>query len=184
METAKRYVAYMGGADAILERARADHEGGDDRWVAEVVKHVVFADPDNTAARDLLADALIQLGYQAESGPWRNFYLTGAKELRDGVTVLPTPTTMTSDVIQAMDTGFLAICIRHPDVAELAATVQLVLPDVDESYLLELSSGVLHHRRGPATAAVDATITLPRSQLNALLTSGEPATILTGPDGP
>jgi alkyl sulfatase BDS1-like metallo-beta-lactamase superfamily hydrolase len=81
----------MGGADAILERARADHEAGDDRWVAEVVRHVVFADPDNTAARELLADALTQLGYQAESGPWRNFYLTGAKELRDGVMVLPTP---------------------------------------------------------------------------------------------
>ena len=185
VEAAKRYVSYMGGADAILERARADHHAGDDRWVAEVVKHVVFADPDNTAARDLLADALSQLGYQAESGPWRNFYLTGAKELRDGVTVLPTATSMSPDVIEAMDTGlildFLAICIRHPDVPELAATVQLVLPDVDESYVLELSSGVLHHRRGHATAAVDATVTLPRSRLSALLASGEPAEILTGP---
>ena len=84
-EAAKRYVEFMGGADAALDKARGAFELGDYRWVAEVVNHVVFADPDNQAARDLQADALEQLGYQAESGPWRNFYLTAAQELRDGV---------------------------------------------------------------------------------------------------
>ena len=180
---ATRYVRYMGGAEAILERARADYDAGDYRWVAEVVKHVVFADPEHREARQLLADALTQLGYQAESGPWRNFYLTGAKELRDGVMVLPTPMTMTPDVIEAMDTSlildYLAIRIRHRDVAELAATVQLELPDVDESYALELSNGVLHHRRGRATTPVDAIVTMPRSQLDEVLASGEPAKILS-----
>ena len=72
----------MGGADAALDKARGAFELGDYRWVAEVVNHVVFADPDNQAARELQADALEQLGYQSESGPWRNFYLTGAQELR------------------------------------------------------------------------------------------------------
>jgi alkyl sulfatase BDS1-like metallo-beta-lactamase superfamily hydrolase len=180
---AARYVRYMGGPEAVLELARADYDAGDFRWVAEVVKHVVFADPDHGEARELLADALTQLGYQAESGPWRNFYLTGAKELRDGVMVLPTPTATTPDMIGAMDTGlildYIAIRIRHGDVAELAATVQLELPDVGESYVLELSNGVLHHRRGRASTRVDATVTMPRSQLNAVLASGEPAKILS-----
>ena len=73
----RRYVAFMGGADAVLDRARASFAEGDYRWVVEVVNHVVFADPDNEAARLLQADALEQLGYQSESGPWRDFYLRG-----------------------------------------------------------------------------------------------------------
>ena len=82
-DAAKRYVEFMGGAEATLDKARGAYELGDYRWVAEVVNHVVFADPDNEDARELQADALEQLGYQAESGPWRNFYLTAAKELRE-----------------------------------------------------------------------------------------------------
>ena len=97
-EAAKRYVEFMGGADAALDKARGAFELGDYRWVAEVVNHVVFADPDNQAARDLQADALEQLGYQSESGPWRNFYLTAAQELRHGVRQLPTPNTASPDI--------------------------------------------------------------------------------------
>jgi alkyl sulfatase BDS1-like metallo-beta-lactamase superfamily hydrolase len=189
VEAARRYVAYMGGAEAILERARADHEAGDDRWVAEVVKHVVFADPDNTAARELLADALTQLGYRAESGPWRNFYLTGAKELRDGVTVLPTPTTSSPDVIAAMPThlilDYLAIRLKHPEAAELGGSILLVFPDVDERYLLELSNGVLHNRpvADAETVAADATVTTTRAQLDGLLAMDDPAAVLRSGDG-
>lgn len=186
VEAAKRYVAYMGGADAVLERARADHEAGDDRWVAEVVRHVVFAEPDNAAARELLADALTQLGYRAESGPWRNFYLTGAKELRDGVMVLPTPTTTSPDVTAAMPTSlildYLAIRLRHPDAADLAGTTLLELTDVAERHLLELSNGVLHNR--PVTdgerVATDATVTTTRAWLNTALALDEPAKALQG----
>jgi alkyl sulfatase BDS1-like metallo-beta-lactamase superfamily hydrolase len=189
VEAARRYVAYMGGADAILERARADHEAGDDRWVAEVVKHVVFADPDNAAARQLLADAFTQLGYQAESGPWRNFYLTGAKELRDGVMVLPTPTTSSPDVVAAMPTDlildYLAIRLKHRDAAELIGSTLLVLTDVDERHLLELSNGVLHNRPVAADEEVtaDATITTTRVWLNGLLAADDPAAALMGGDG-
>src|SRR3546814_6312445 len=78
-EASKNYVAFMGGADAVLAKARESYAKGEYRWVAEVVNHVVFAEPDNQDARNLQADALEQLGYQAESGPWRNFYLTGAR---------------------------------------------------------------------------------------------------------
>jgi alkyl sulfatase BDS1-like metallo-beta-lactamase superfamily hydrolase len=186
VEAARRYVDYMGGADAILERARADHEAGDDRWVAEVVKHVVFADPDNAAARELLADAFTQLGYRAESGPWRNFYLTGAKELRDGVTVLPTPTTASADVIAAMPTGlildYLAIRLRHPDAADLVGTTLLELTDVRERHLLELSNGVLHNRSVDADAevAASATVTTTRAWLDGVLLLEDPAAAFGG----
>ena len=85
VEAAERYVDFMGGADAVLEKARAAFEEGDYRWVVEVVNHVVFAEPDNAAARELQAQALEQLGYGAENATWRNFFLTGAQELREGV---------------------------------------------------------------------------------------------------
>ena len=93
VEGARKAVEYMGGADAVLARARADFEKGEYRWVAQAVNYVVFADPDNAAARELQADTLEQLGYQAENGTWRNFYLSAARELRDGVVVMPTPST-------------------------------------------------------------------------------------------
>lgn len=82
VEAARRYVALAGGADALLAKAREAFAAGDYRWVAELVNHLVFAEPGNAAARDLQADALEQLGYQAESGPWRAIFLTGAQELR------------------------------------------------------------------------------------------------------
>ena len=88
VEAASRYVDFMGGADAVLDKARVSFANGDYRWVVEVVNHVVFADPGNDEARNLQADALEQLGYQSESGPWRDFYLTGAMELRSNGTLL------------------------------------------------------------------------------------------------
>jgi alkyl sulfatase BDS1-like metallo-beta-lactamase superfamily hydrolase len=94
VEASKKYVEFMGGPEAALKKAKAAYAKGEYRWVAEVVNHVVFADPNNKAAKELQADVLEQMGYQAESGPWRNFYLTGAKELREGLKssrLLPPP---------------------------------------------------------------------------------------------
>ncbi len=85
VEVANRYLDYMAGADAIVEKAKASFEAGDYRWVAEVLNHVVMAEPDHFPGRALLADTLEQLGYQSESAPWRNFYLCGALELREGL---------------------------------------------------------------------------------------------------
>jgi alkyl sulfatase BDS1-like metallo-beta-lactamase superfamily hydrolase len=97
----KKYVEYMGGAEEVLRKAREAFDQGEYRWVAEVVNHVVFADSQNLSARSLQADALEQMGYQAESGPWRNFYLTGAKELREGVKPLPIPGSASPDIVKA-----------------------------------------------------------------------------------
>ena len=85
VEAAKRYVELAGGPDKMIDNAQKAFDQGDYRWTAEVLKHVVFADPQNTKARNLAADALEQLGYQAESGPWRNEFLVGAYELRNGL---------------------------------------------------------------------------------------------------
>ena len=84
VEAGRRYVELAGGADALLANARRAFDDGDYRWVAEVVNHLVFAEPTNTAARSLQADALEQLGYQSESATFRNAYLMGAQELRHG----------------------------------------------------------------------------------------------------
>lgn len=84
-QAGQRYVEFMGGAENVIKQARVSFDNGEYRWVTEVLNHVVFAEPDNMTARELQADALEQLGYQSESGPWRNFYLTGALELREGV---------------------------------------------------------------------------------------------------
>ena len=92
----------MGGADAVLEKAKNTFDAGEYRWTPQVVNHVVLADPTNQHARNFLADTLEQLGYQAEGGVWRNFYLAGAKELRDGVQKAATPATSSPDIVCSM----------------------------------------------------------------------------------
>ncbi|MEO6988866.1 MAG: alkyl sulfatase dimerization domain-containing protein, partial [Aquihabitans sp.] len=98
----ERYVAAMGGADEVVRKAQVAYDEGDYRWVAEVVGHVVFSDPDQTDARQLQADAFEQLGYQAESAPWRDFYLTGAQELRNGPPPIPAGHGIAAEIIEAM----------------------------------------------------------------------------------
>ena len=80
-ELGTKYVEAIGGAEKVLEVARASYDKGDYRWVATLLDHLVFAEPQNMEARRLLANTYTQLGYQAESGPWRNFYLTGTRDL-------------------------------------------------------------------------------------------------------
>lgn len=149
VEAARRYVDYMGGADAVVERARADFEAGDYRWVAQVLDHVVFADPEHRSARALLADALEQLGYQAESAPWRNFYLTGAQELRaDGLFDLGTANL--GGLAPAMTTEMLfdALAVRLvPErVGPERWTMNWQLEDRRERHVVGLSNRTLFHR--------------------------------------
>ncbi|MBS1678812.1 MAG: MBL fold metallo-hydrolase [Actinobacteria bacterium] len=171
-EAAKRYVEFMGGADAALEKARVAFEAGEYRWVAEVVNHVVFADPDNEAARGLQADALEQLGYQSESGPWRNFYLSGATELRQGVLDLPAPNASSPDNVTAMTTelfwDFLGMRLNGAAAGDRRLTLVCKLPDVEETWTLMLRHGTLSHRPDDDDEA-DATVTIDRSALNRVI---------------
>ncbi|WP_223510351.1 alkyl/aryl-sulfatase [Rahnella sp. GSA61A] len=172
-EAAKKFVDYMGGADNILKKAKEDYDQGNYRWVAQVVSKVVFADPKNEAARNLEADALEQLGYQAESGPWRNFYLTGAQELRNGVQKLPTPNTASADTVKAMSPemffDYLGVHINGEKAANAKAVFNVDLGSDGGKYKLELENGVLNHTADAEAKDADATIVLNRDTLNKII---------------
>lgn len=150
VDAGQRYVDLAGGSKALLEHALAAYQQGDYRWVAEVVKHLVFAEPRNDRARWLLADALEQLGYQSESGPWRNFYLTGAQELRDespdleGVVGTANPEIL-AGMSSEMIFNFLAVSLDGEKAATAEITVDLAFPDRDERWLLVIENGVLRY---------------------------------------
>jgi alkyl sulfatase BDS1-like metallo-beta-lactamase superfamily hydrolase len=169
-EAAKKYVDFMGGAEPLLAKARQSFAEGDYRWVAQVLNHLVFADPNNQEARALQADTLEQLGYQAESGPWRNFYLSGAKELRDGVMELPAPKSVTPDTVRAtpLDMFFdlLAVRLIGPKAMGKVMTFNANFTDVNEQYILKIENGVLNYSKGKQTSQADATLTTTRAVLN------------------
>lgn len=173
VDAGKHYVEFMGGADAVLKKAKASYDKGEYRWVAQVVKNVVFADPSNKAARDLEADALEQLGYQAESGPWRNFYLTGAKELREGVAKLPTPNTASPDTVRAMSLDlffdYLAVRLNGPKAANAKMKLNFDFGNGGGKYLVELENGVLNHTASIQSDKADATLSLSRDTLNNII---------------
>lgn len=173
VEAGKRYVEFMGGANAVLAKAKQAYARGEYRWVAQVVNHVVFADPSNQAAKALQADALEQLGYQAESGPWRNFYLTGAKELREGVKKLPTPNTASADTVRAMTPemffDYLSVRVNRAKAANAHIALNVDLGKPDGTYLLELENGVLNHTAGVQAQRADANVTMSRDTLNGII---------------
>jgi alkyl sulfatase BDS1-like metallo-beta-lactamase superfamily hydrolase len=171
-EQARRYVEYMGGAEAVLEKARASFEEGDYRWVAEVVNRVVFAEPGNRAARELQADALEQLGYGAENATWRNFFLMGARELREGVSGTPTAAAP-PDFLARLSVGQLldamAIRLDGPRAWDRSLRIGWVVTDPDEEHAITVRNGVLSHRPGRHDPAADATLVIERDALNRLL---------------
>ncbi|QRG78236.1 alkyl/aryl-sulfatase [Citrobacter sp. R56] len=177
VEAAKKYVDYMGGSDQILKKAKEDYTQGNYRWVAQVVSNVVFADPQNATARNLEADALEQLGYQAESGPWRNFYLTGAQELRNGVVKGPTPNTASPDTVRAMSPemffDYLGVHLNGEKAANAKAIFNVDLGKDGGIYKLELENGVLNHTANEQSSHADATITLNRATLNKIILKEE-----------
>ncbi len=177
VDAAKKYVDYMGGADAIMQKAKADYAQGNYRWVAQVTNKIVFADPHNKDARNLEADALEQMGYQAESGPWRNFYLTGAQELRNGVVKGATPNTASPDTVKAMSPemffDYLAVHINGEKAANAKAVFNVDLGSDGGKYKLELENGVLNHSANAQASDADASIVLNRATLNKIILKEE-----------
>jgi alkyl sulfatase BDS1-like metallo-beta-lactamase superfamily hydrolase len=169
VERAKRYVEIAGGADAVVDKARTSFDSGDYRWVAELVNHVVFAQPDHTAARELLADTYEQLGYGSENGTWRTFYLSGAAELRDGQFGTPTETTA-PDVISQLTPEMLfdaiAIQVNGPKAWDEKLSIDVVLTDT--RYRLRLANGALTYSSAVQDGEADATITTTERALPAL----------------
>ncbi|GIZ42844.1 hypothetical protein CKM354_000609700 [Cercospora kikuchii] len=146
VEKAKRYARLAGGVRNLIHDGRKAFETGDLRWAAEVVNHAVYADPDNSEARNLLADIYEQLGYGSECGIWRNFYLSGITELRQGNFGTP-PRSAAQDVIRQLTPemlfDYLAVQINGPQAWDKKLDIKIMLTDTDVSYRLRLSNGAL-----------------------------------------
>jgi alkyl sulfatase BDS1-like metallo-beta-lactamase superfamily hydrolase len=172
-ESAQKYVALMGGADTVVAKGREAFEAGEYRWVAELAKHVVFAEPQHQGGRELLADAFEQMGYQAESGPWRNFYLTGAMELREGVKRTNVASTDSSDTVRALPVDlfldYLGIRLNGPKALGKSIAISFHFTDTGEEAVLFLSNGALNHSMGRQDPNADATLTLTRVALDNIL---------------
>ncbi len=175
-EAGARYVEFMGGADAVVAKAAESFERGDYRWVAEVLTHVVFSDPANTAARELQADAFEQLGYQAENPTWRNEYLMAALELRNGVRDLGTLQLVTLDVLNAMTPemifDYMGIKLDGPRAGELRASIDWVVEDGASGavgYALQLRNGCLIYTAGMTSEHPDVTVTSAKGVLAGLV---------------
>jgi alkyl sulfatase BDS1-like metallo-beta-lactamase superfamily hydrolase len=167
-ESAKRYVEFMGGAPAVLAKAQASYDEGDYRWVAEVVNHVVFADPGNSDARDLLASAYVQMGFGSENATWRNFFLTGAMELRaDAIEAGNRPRTLELLSHLSVAQIFEAIAIRI-DGRRAAGTdlvINWTISDNGEQHFIRLENAVLSHVVGRLHDSADLSVGIPKSQL-------------------
>jgi alkyl sulfatase BDS1-like metallo-beta-lactamase superfamily hydrolase len=173
VEAGKKYLEYMGGIDRVVSMASKSFDQGDYRWVVQVLDHAVSAEPDHLEARSLLADALEQLGYQSECGPWRNFYLTGAKELRDGVQPAKTPTVDSGESIAAMPLkcifDSMAVRLDCEKAGAQNLSVSFQFTDCGEIHQLSLKNGVLHHRQTEVATDADCRVQLKRSSFDEIL---------------
>jgi len=173
VERGKKYVEYMGGAEAAIRRAREDFAKGEYRFVAEAMSHVVFADPSNTAARHLGADALEQLGYAAESATWRNAYLLGAFELRQGQSSAIARAPISPDVVRAMSLDlffdYLGVRLNGDKAEGLTIVINWVFSDLGRRYVLNLEHSALTYLADRQSEHADATVTLERAVLDRLI---------------
>ncbi|MFN3236339.1 MAG: alkyl sulfatase dimerization domain-containing protein, partial [Pseudomonadales bacterium] len=157
---AERYLKFMGGADAVVEKAQACFAEGDYRWVAEVLNHVVMAEPNHFAGRALLADTLEQLGYQSESGPWRNFYLCGALELRHGLpkgSNFGATASMAASIPMKNLFDTLAVRLNGPRADGKTLSINLAFNDIDPWHLL-IENAVLHAFENRQAESAQATL--------------------------
>ncbi|QYK12127.1 MBL fold metallo-hydrolase [Shewanella rhizosphaerae] len=168
---AKKYVQFMGGEAEVIRKARASFDEGEYRWVAEVMKHAVFANPKSIDAKELLADALEQLGYQAESGPWRSVYLQGAYELRNGVPAAGGTQTATPDTIRAMTPemlfDYLAVRLDAAKAEGKQFDIEIAFSDLDSLYTLTVENAVLHHSKRKVEQP-DVKLTMSMKTMNSI----------------
>ena len=157
---AHKYLEFMGGADAIVEKAQPCFDAGEYRWVAEVLNHVVMAEPDHIAGRAMLADTLEQLGYQSESGPWRNFYLCGALELREGLprgAKFGATASMAASIPMKIFFDSRAVRLSGPRAEGICMSLNLAFSDITPWHL-QIENSVLNVTEGRQVDAPDATL--------------------------
>ncbi|MBA4036164.1 MAG: hypothetical protein C0480_16370 [Bradyrhizobium sp.] len=173
VESGRKYVEYMGGGDAILARAAKDFAKGEFRFVAQAVSHLVFAEPDNQAARAMLADTFEQLGYASESSTWRNAYLFGAQELRQGMPKAPPRSTMPRETLAALRTEqlweVLGVRLNGPKAEGKRIVLNWNFTDTGETFILNLENSALTYAAGAQAANADAGFTLARGVLDEVI---------------
>ncbi len=162
VEEGKKYVEAIGGEDEVMKKAREAYNQGEYRWTATLLNHLVFANPKHKPARQLLADTYAQLGYQAESGPWRNFYLTGAMELTEGIAgkgkANSNRARMSQNLSPEMLFDLLAIQINGEKAADKDLIINIILTDTNEQATLILKNGALSNRIGRLHPAPTVTL--------------------------
>ncbi|MBM7868601.1 alkyl sulfatase BDS1-like metallo-beta-lactamase superfamily hydrolase [Clostridium pascui] len=175
-ESAKKYVEYMGGEDAVLTKARKSFIDGEYQWVAEVTKQVIYANPNNKEAKLICADALEQLGYIAESGPWRNEYLMGAQELRYGV-IPVSGSFISEDVLNNLPLKdilyLLSIRIEGVKAGDLNYKINFIIPDRNEAALAEVKRGIFRYISDKLSKDAAVTVNMPKKVLYKLATTNE-----------
>ncbi|MCL5776140.1 MBL fold metallo-hydrolase [Limibaculum sp. FT325] len=172
-DSAPLYVEMMGGAGPIITKGRALYDAGDYKLAQEILNKLVYAEPGNQEAKDLLADVFEQIGYQQESPSVRNSFLAGAYELRNGIPSGASPKSSGPDMIRAMDTylwlDFLGVRLDSAKAGDRAFTINLITPDNGERFVVELSNGTLTNLEGFLAEAPDLTIVLNRSDLEPVM---------------
>lgn len=180
---AKKYVAAMGGAAAVTALADQAIAEGDLRWAATLLNHAVFADETNARAREVLAEVYTKLGFQSEAGTWRNIYLTGAQELRDGPVALPAAG-FSPDVLSATTTSmlldFAAVRVNPDKAAAQAFRLNIELTDRGETHLITVGDGVMVHEEGVFDPDAPATARMKRPELLMTLLAGVPVAVRVG----
>lgn len=173
-ESAKKYVEYMGGEASVLEKAMESFKAGEYQWVAEVTKQVIYANPENMDAKYLCADALEQLGYIAESGPWRNEYLMGAWELRHGKVPMP-GSSLTDDVLDALPLEkvlyLFSIRLDGLKAGEFDYKINFIIPDRKETACTEIRRGIFRYLESKISEDADVTVTMSKKTLYELATT-------------
>lgn len=169
-ESAKKWVEYLGDTDEVLRKAKEDFEKGEYQWVAEVTNVIVYADPDNTAARLLCADALEQLGYQAESGTWRNAYLSAALELRNGNAAekgknAKPDGSVLKNMSAEMIFDYIGILLDKQALADEDFVINFNLTDTNEKIMLRFNNGALLQCHNTSSESADLTVTCPKKAL-------------------
>lgn len=173
-ESAVKWVEYLGDIDEVLRMAKEDYDAGEYQWVAEITNVLVYADPENEAARLLCADALEQLGYQSESGAWRNAYLSAALELREGnqninAAKANTSGEMVMNMTASMIFDLMGIRMDKESMKEYDFVVNVTLPDVGEKHMLKIKDGVLLQYADTLSDSAQLSITCPKNALFLLL---------------
>lgn len=173
VESSKHYVEFMGGANEVIKKAREYYNKGEYRWVAEVMNHVVFADPNNMEARYLEADAFEQLGYQSENATWRNEYLMGAYELRNGVPKFAGTETASADTLRAMPVDmyldYMGIRLDAKKADGKKFIINLNFADKKQQYVLKVENSVLIYTPNKQSRYADATLNLSRNAFDAIM---------------